>query len=297
MNSANLHLEILSRRILKDVPSASGIAKFQNDYFVIGDDSQFLFRLDKEFNILSKTLIYPTEKSYPTTIPKIEKPDFEAMEMVSDSQILIFGSGSRSPQRDVCVLVDIKEDITSQLFDISTFYTYLKNLDIMQGFELNIEGLAFKDDLLYLFNRGRNVIFSFSLQEFLAYCTTGSPIPVPQTQLFSLPKINSIEAGFSGATCLKDSNYFIFTAAVEDTLNAYDDGAILGSFIGILQLNNGTFAEEILIKEIESNDLPLKVEAVIVDQIISATEFEVVLVTDNDGLPSEIIRLRLENIY
>ena len=71
MNSANLHLEILSRRILKDVPSASGIAKFQDDFFVIGDDSPFLFRLDKEFNVLSKTLIYPTEKSYPTIIPKI----------------------------------------------------------------------------------------------------------------------------------------------------------------------------------------------------------------------------------
>ena len=294
MTSANLHLEILSRRILKDVPSASGIAKFKDDFFLIGDDSPFLFRLDKEFNTLSKTLIYPTEKAYTTTIPKIEKADFEAMEMVSDTQILIFASGSKSPQRDVCVLVDIREDITSQIFDISTLYAYFKNLEIMQGFELNIEGLAFKDDFLYLFNRGRNAIFSFPLKEFLAYCTTGSQFPVPQSQLFSLPKINTIEAGFSGATNLKDSNYFIFTAAVEDTLNAYDDGAILGSFMGILQLNNGTFAEKIFIKEIESSTSPLKVEAVIVDEILSEKTFDLVLVTDNDGFPSEIIRMRMK---
>lgn len=98
---------------------------------------------------------------------------------------------------------------------------------MMQGFELDIEGLAFDGDLLYLFNRGRNVIFSFSYQDFMAYCETGMNFPIPQTNLFYLPEINGLQAGFSGATTFPNKPYFIFTAAVEDAPNAYDDGPVI----------------------------------------------------------------------
>lgn len=293
LQQSQLNIEIISWQILKDVPSASGIIKFKEDFYVIGDDSPYLFQIDKNFDLLSKTLIYSSEKLQGGIIAKMDKPDFEAMEMIGDTEILIFGSGSKSPERDVCVLVELGEEISYKEYNISLFYDHLRNLELMRGYELNIEGLAFYEDLLYLFNRGRNIIFSFSYKDFMGYCKTGSNFPIPKTTLFSLPKINGLEAGFSGATCFNGKPVIIFTAAVEDTPNAYDDGDILGSFIGVIELKNGEITNEFLIQKIPDPGFPLKVESVIVDKVISENQTDLVLVTDNDGAPSEIIRLRM----
>lgn len=293
LQHTELDIQILSWQILEKVQSASGIVKFEQGFYVIGDDSPYLFHLDKNFHLLSKNQIYSTDKLQGDIIPKIDKPDFEAMEMVSETEILVFGSGSKSPERDVCILVKIGNEITYKEFDITLFYDHIRNMKIMQGYELDIEGLAFKGHLLYLFNRGRNVIFSFSYKDFIAYCQNGANFPIPKTNLFSLPKINGLEAGFSGATTFQDRPYFIFTAAVEDAPNAYDDGPILGSFIGVIERKNGAISDDYLIKRISGPGFPLKVESVIIDEVISQTETNLVLVTDNDGAPSEVLRLRV----
>ncbi|WP_034258946.1 DUF6929 family protein [Aequorivita capsosiphonis] len=294
MEKEELEIEILSWQILEGVPSASGIVKHKEGFYVIGDDSPYLFHIDTNFVLLSKTQIYSSEKLQNNTIPKINKPDFEAMEMVSETEILVFGSGSKSPERDVCVLLEIGEEISYKKYDLSTFYDYLRNLDEMRGYELNIEALAAKGDMLFLFNRGRNIIFSFSYKDFMIYCKTEKNHPIPKTNLFSLPKINGLQAGFSGATAFKEKPFFIFTAAVEDTPNAYDDGAVLGSFIGVIEIKNGEIAKEYSIQKIPNPGFPLKVESVIIDKIISETQTDLVLVTDNDGAASEILRLRME---
>lgn len=293
MRSIELDIEILSRQILEDIPSASGIIKFKDGFYVIGDDSPYLFHLDRNFDLLSKTPIYSSEKLQGTRIPKINKPDFEAIEMISATEILVFGSGSKSPERDACVWIEIGEETTYQEYDVSFFYDHIRQMDIMQGYELDIEALAVVGDLLHLFNRGRNIIFSFSLQDFLAYCKTKAPFPIPKAHLFSLPKIKGLQAGFSGATSFQDQPYLIFTASVEDSPNAYDDGDILGSFMGVIKIKNGQLDNDYLIRQIPNPGSPLKVESVIIDKVISDAETELVLVTDNDGSPSEILRLRM----
>ncbi|RXJ51465.1 DUF6929 family protein [Gelidibacter gilvus] len=293
MKQTKLDIEILSWQILEDIPSASGIVKSKDGFYVIGDDSPYLFHTDKNFNLLSKTPIYSSEKLQGTIIPKIDKPDFEAMEMISATEILVFGSGSKSPERDVCVLVELGEEISYQTYDISLFYDHVRQMDIMQGHELDIEALATLGDVLYLFNRGQNIIFSFSLTDFIGYCATGNSFPIPKTHLFSLPKINGLQAGFSGATAFQDQPYLIFTASVEDAPNAYDDGDILGSFIGVIKIKNGQLDNDVLIQQIPNPGFPLKVESVIIDKMISKTQTDLILVTDNDGALSEILRLRM----
>lgn len=293
MHKEELDIELVSWQILEEVPSASGIVKLKEGFYVIGDDSPYLFHIDNNFDLLSKTLIYSSEKLQESIIPKIDKPDFEAMEMVSETDILVFGSGSKSPERDVCVWVEIGDEVSYKQYDISLFYDYMRNIEIMQGYELNIEALAVKGNMLYLFNRGRNIIFSFSYHEFMAYCASGRDFPIPKTKLFSLPKINGLQAGFSGATTFEDQSYFIFTASVEDSPNAYDDGEILGSFIGVIELQDGELSDTILVKPIPSPGFPLKVESVIIDKVVSKTQTDLVVVTDNDGAPSEVLRLRM----
>jgi hypothetical protein len=42
-----LHIHILKTQEYSEMPSGSGISKIGNNYFVIGDDSPFLFELEK----------------------------------------------------------------------------------------------------------------------------------------------------------------------------------------------------------------------------------------------------------
>lgn len=133
MQQTELEIEILSWRILEYVRSASGIVKFNESFYVIGDDSPYLFHLDKDFNLLSKNQIYFSQKRQEDTISKIDKPDSEALGMVGETGILVFGSGSKSPERDVCVLVELGKEITSKKCDISLFYNYLRDMENLRG--------------------------------------------------------------------------------------------------------------------------------------------------------------------
>lgn len=283
----------MSRQRLDFVPSASGVVKFYENFYVAGDDSPYLFCIDTNFNLTSKTLIYPSHKMQGETIPKAHKPDFEAMEMVSDKEVLIVGSGSLSPQRDICILVTLGKTISYKTYNITGFYDYLRQLDHLKNHELNIEGLAYDGHLLYFFNRGQNLIISVPYQAFLTYCKTGTPIPVPNVKSYTLPAIGGLEAGFSGATFCKENKLLIFTASVEDTPNAYDDGDILGSFLGLIKLKNNEISDTFIIKKIPNQTFPLKIEGITIDKSLSTTQTKLVLVTDNDGEPSEIIRLQL----
>ena len=47
----------------------------------------------------------------------------------------------------------------------------------------------------------------------------------------TLPELEGAASGISDAYFLVEKNLIIATAAVEQTLNTYDDGAVLGSFI------------------------------------------------------------------
>ena len=288
-----MHIEILNWQIFKEVPSASGIVKFMNNFYLIGDDSPYLYRIDGNFNLISKKLIYSSEKLLDGLIPKFYKPDFEAMEMISENEMLIFGSGSKSPERDVCVWVRIVEqEIEFENYDISKFYDYLRNLEFMHGYELDIEGLAVNSDVLFLMNRGNNVVFSIVLSEFLKYCRVGLDFPIPTINHYSLPKIKGLRAGFSGATVFRDN--LIFTASVEDSPNAYEDGEIFGSFLGIIKIRDNSLLQEAILTEIPNLGSPLKLESVIVDNIISEKEVALILVTDNDGAPSQILRMNMK---
>lgn len=284
-----MHFDLLQQK-KTDIPSASGLVKKGAHFFVIGDDSPHLFKLDSDFEPVEKTPLFPADAR--DRIPKIEKADLEAMEMISEEEILAFGSGSLSPQRDVLFSIKPGSDIAVEKFPLTTFYSAIKELKIMEGSELNIEAAAFYEENLFLFNRRKNVIFSFSLSAFRDHLIKASPLPSLQVSDYELPKIQGIEAGFSGAT-ITASGKLLVTCSVEDTENAYDDGEVLGSFIGISSgFRNGIF-EEISWTRIPS-EAPLKVESVCVERENSEASIDVVMVTDSDGADSLILKGTLE---
>src|SRR5690606_28692068 len=107
-----MHFEILHQKKLEKVSGASGIVKLNHDYYVVGDDSPYLFKLNNEFNIISEYQISDIPADLETgRIPKKDKHDFETLEMVSENEMISFGSGSKSPERDEFIRIIIGEEI------------------------------------------------------------------------------------------------------------------------------------------------------------------------------------------
>lgn len=276
-----MEIKILDTAKLNNIPSGSGIAKYRDGYYVIGDDSPYLYFLNQDFEVISKTLISDDQNFNGKRIVKSEKADFESLELINDNELIVFGSGGKSPQRDVFVRIFIDHNMTVEQYNISEFYNHLKNLEILEDSELNIEGTAFYNGDLYLFNRRKNIIIKLNYEDFLAYIKGESLIPNLEIQEYSLPKINDVEAGFSGATILNNGSHIIFTASVEKTDNGYDDGEILGSFIGMIDISNGTLGANIDYQLSPALGENLKIESVTVLHEQSS-EAEIMMITDDD---------------
>lgn len=277
----DLKLTKLDSLNLDGLPSGSGIVVYQDNYYAIGDDSPFLFQLNNDFEIIRKI---PFLDPIPDTerIPKSIKPDFEALELIGENEMIVFGSGSKSPERDVFTRILLNDSVAIEKYDISSFYKNLKNLPSFKGSELNIEAAAYHGNHIFLFNRKKNLVIRFNYEELLTYIKGERTFPQPVIKQFVLPKIKGIEAGFSGATTLKRKPKIIFTASVENTDNAYDDGEILGSFLGMIDISNTAISASYAFCEIPNTEVNLKVESVSVVEEIEPGRTKVVLITDDD---------------
>src|SRR5690606_14988547 len=142
-----------------------------------------------------KWLIYPADTSV-AKIPKSVKPDFEAMENIGDSVLLIFGSGSKSPERDKFIRILPDDPDTIETISLTEFYSHLKKQTSLQNQELNIEGVTVRKNKIFLFNRFPAVIFELDYDAFLAYIS-GGPLPGVRSKSYKLPSIDGTRAGFS----------------------------------------------------------------------------------------------------
>lgn len=116
-----------------------------------------------------------------------------------------------------------------------------------------------------------------------------------KSNTIDLPEIDGVKAGFSGATSDVENKRILFSASVENTSNWVDDGAVLGSFIGVIVPDEIQHHYTPLCTLIQENEpLLVKVESLTV--ITSSTEStKVAAVTDSDGSESEVIELTIKN--
>lgn len=273
-------------------PSASGILKYKDSLLVIGDNSPYLYCFDLNGKFVSKQLIFEAITNEFGIIEKKWKPDFESMELVNEHQIYIFGSGSKSPERDVLVIVFLQENYRTEVVSLSSFYSQIKGLKEFTTIELNIEACTILNGRIFFFNRSGNLFFSFLMEDFKGIVFNEQSFISPKIYQLTLPSIQGIEAGFSGATGIETSNQIVFTASVENTPNAYDDGEILGSFIGRIQLNKDhdlqSYSAEPIVED--SQILKIKVESVCIGDF-KQDHIELFLVTDTDGNASQLMKV------
>ncbi|MCB6099117.1 DUF6929 family protein [Flavobacterium psychrophilum] len=204
---------------ISGIGAASGIVFTNHSLYIISDNAGYLYQYDLKSDKLTKHQII---KNPSQNIPKKEKPDFESITL-KENKLYIFGSGS-TQNRNKNIIFDIKKQ-QIQENDLSKTYQNIKNTISLSNEDLNIEGALFYNEKLYLLQRGNS-----------ANAKNGIII-IDNTVHFkpiSLPKIKHTETSFTDATLVHNKIYFL--AAAEDTLSTYNDGEILGTIIGCIDL-------------------------------------------------------------
>ena len=203
--------------------SASGLLFQNNIILAIGDNSSYLYEYQTETSKLQR---HPLAENAQENTPKAFKPDFEAITQYADS-IYIFGSGS-TENRNFMVQVDSKTKEVIKTQELTDLYLTMQSFAKIAPEDFNIEGVIYNGETWFFFNRGngktgKNVVFTVEGKNL-----------VNEFQIISneykLPKIKGVRTSFTDAILVDNKIYFL--ASAENSNSTYDDGEVLGSIIG-----------------------------------------------------------------
>lgn len=221
----NFTLELLFH--ILGIGSASGLFLKENALYLIGDNSAYFYEYELKSSELNRYAINenPTEN-----IEKKLKPDFEALAFYENS-FYLFGSGSTENRTNMVELNSNTKERISTL-DLSVLYKRMRVLADINAENFNIEGVVHTGDIWYFFNRGngnsgKNIVFTFHGKNL----TKESKITYSE---FKLPKIKGVSTSFTDAIKVDDKFYFL--AAAENSNSTYNDGEVLGSIIGCIDI-------------------------------------------------------------
>lgn len=234
----NKLITIENQIYLPEVSSGSGLAIVDDKIYIVGDDSPFLYELNMEWAVIHKHLLL---EGLPVTerIPKAIKPDFECMaeeKTAQGTRMWMFGSGSKSPERDLLVIYDPAEPGGLRHYSLTALYDKLMAFWGIGQDQLNLEAAVILDQKLYLFNRGSNQLAILPLAPLKSYLAAPSGRALDhleiETLYLELAKAGELQSRFSGACTLPGTSLILFSATLEDTENWIDDGEIRGSMLG-----------------------------------------------------------------
>jgi hypothetical protein len=286
-----MKLQLLKSKIFDNIPSGSGIEKWQDKIYIIGDDSNFLFELNNHWKIINTIQMFDRPTNAEKRIVKKIKPDLEAMTLVPPSHLLAIGSGSLPEVRDVGVLINLAAQDELEYLNFNDMYEMLRSITS----QVNIEGACNVDDKIVLLNRGDNehsnqlIITNWNRKQL----TVDKQLDI---HFLDLPQIENVNSGFTGCVYLPETDLMIFCASAEETSNAYDDGKIKGSMLGLME----NFTQQIAGHDfrITATIIPdffkgKKIESVCIDEFIAGNEVTLLTVADNDNGKTELMRLQL----
>lgn len=286
-----MKIELVATKTI-DYPSGSALEFSNSILYVIGDDVNYILCLDNDWNEIKRIKLFDFVG---TRIPKSEKSDLECASII-DGNLVVLGSGSKSPQRDFIFEVNL-ETLHVDKQSIAPFYNQLKKYN--EIIELNIEGFTVCNDDFLFFNRATT-----TQQNHLI--TTNNKLfkNKSQTEFNIIPieinNLNDIQLGISGA-CYDEINDTLFlTASAENTNNTYDDGEIIGSVLAIIenascQINQQKIKIEnfINLDTIDSSFDKQKVESVCIKNR-DRNCYNLILVADNDDGKSVLFEIHIK---
>lgn len=256
------------------VRAGSSLAWFGGRIAVIQDDANFIALIDP-YSGQVDALPLPEGEGGQRQFDdlrgnKRHKLDLEACFSVvlADGEMLVaLGSGS-SEQRYRVVLVNPAGQVSQ--VDARGLYERLRSEKAFGGSEMNIEGAAFIDGRVRLFNRGngawrdgippRNASCDLVWAEFNAYLQDPARNLIPallNIVQYELGKLDGAALTFTDADATQWG--LIYTAAAESSPDALTDGAVAGSAIGIL---DGTASRWIELRDAQGGLFREKIEGI-----------------------------------
>lgn len=213
---------------IKGINAASGLF-FEGDLvYVIGDNSNYLYEYHLTEKYLNKIQLL-ADLNPQEHIPKIAKPDFEVLCHYSNT-LYVLGSGSTA-LRNRMISYHLATKKTTE-HDLSPLYSAMKKAHAIDDANLNIEGAIFTGTKWYLFNRGNGKDLKNGV-----FLINGPDLANAKSADFISLSLGAHEAIASFTDAVLYQNQIYFIAAAEDTRSTYDDGKILGSYIGSLDMS------------------------------------------------------------
>lgn len=232
---------------LPHVSAASGLVAVGPWLYIVADDSLHLARFPREGTAPGCLVrLFPGELPLEPKARKAVKPDLEALCLlepfpgVPQGALLAVPSGSTALRNRGAVLPLAADGTLSgepRAVDFTGVYTQLAR----ELGPLNIEGAAVVNGRLRLLQRGNDAqgvdaLVDLDLERVVRALEASRPLgpeTVRTVKRWELGRAGGVRLTFTDASPLPDGR-MVFTAAAEDTQNAYLDGPVTGSAVGLL---------------------------------------------------------------
>jgi len=274
---------ITSVQPLDGVRAGSALVRHGNRLLLAQDDDYTLVWLDTSVDPVAVEHLPLRDEA--GAMAKSMKPDFEAAALLADGRVLIMGSGSAEPRRNVVLLDPANDDFT--VHNAGRLYDLVSDA---AGHEINLEGVLEVPQGLLLFHRGNsgegNATIAFEVNP--ENPIVARPRAVMRWDLGSVPgETRMVDLTFTDADADARGRHW-YIAAAEDTPNAIDDGPVVGSAIGVIVGEIGHWAP---IVEPDGSISCRKYEGLVLDEDLTGAW----LVTDPDdeALTAELCRVEL----
>jgi hypothetical protein len=260
------------------IGATSGLV-FENDsLFLISDSSSFLYEYNFKTEKLDKIELFENSQE---SIAKKDKPDFESI-LKNGNSILVLGSGS-TEKRMILAEYNLKTR-KSSFDDLRDLFSKISESSGVDKENLNIEGVVKYENKWFLFQRGNGSASQNGV--FVLSESIENPSKIDFVTI-TLPKEKNVNVTFTDAVLVEDQIYFL--ASAEDSNSTYEDGVVLGSWIGAI--NPSTFKIDFTEKITDKH----KFEGITVYKN-SKSEIKFLLCEDNDSeiLKSDIYKLSIK---
>jgi hypothetical protein len=289
-------IELLNYSVINNFQSGSSLDFYQDLIFVIGDDAKDVVILYRDFIEAKRVNMFQSETA---RIPKDIKYDLETstiVEIDGVDNLLILGSGAKQEFRSVGYLIPLNTKyVVPEPFKYNVFTNRLKAQEGIK--EINIEGSASVPGKLLLANRGNK-----SNPDNLLIVTESRFWENQENASIFLCRmlLPDKDAAVSELNYEEETDTLFFTASIEHTTNAIDDGKIGDSFIGYIKnvmpkLENNTIEvdEFINLSNVDELFVGHKIEGICIEDNQNGN-YIINLVSDNDNEESTIFKIKMK---